>query len=145
MKATACAAALALLLLAACGGGHRSTTTPTGPQDQLAVSVTFDLFSPGALLTASVSLDGQEIGRSDWSSTGGCTGPCLVLGAQNTIPAAGHHTVTVTVLRETVPSVAYDVRGEVFLSTSNASGTIPLPVQSQNLTPGGTVTYDIQI
>jgi len=143
MKATACAAALALLL-AACSGGH-SSTTPTSPQNQLAVSVTLDLFSPGALLAASISLDGQEIGRSDWSSTGGCTGPCLVLGAQNTIPAAGHHTVTVTVLRETLPSVDYDVRGEVFLSTPDASGTIPLPVQSQKLTPGGTVTYDIQI
>lgn len=144
MRATSCAATLSLLLLVACSGGH-SSTTPTGPQSQFAVNVVLDLFSPGSLLAASVSLDGQELGRSDWSSLGGCTGPCLIVGAQSALPAPGHHTVTVTILRESVPSIDYDVRGTVFLSAPEGNGTIPLPVDSAGLKPGDSVTYDIQI
>jgi len=144
MKATACAAARSLLLLAACGGGH-SSTAPTGPQSQFAANIILDTFSAGTVLTASVSLDGQEIGRSDWSSVGGCTGPCIILGAQDTVPAPGHHTVTVTILRESVPVIDYSVRGTVFLSTAQANGSVPLPLQSGNMKPGDTVTYDIQI
>ena len=141
---TTCAAALSLLLLAGCGGGHNSTT-PTGPQSKFAVTIVLNLFSPGSLLAASVSLEGQELGRSDWSSTGGCTGPCLIVGAQSALPTHGHHTVTVTILRESVPSIDYDVRGTVFLSAPEGNGTIPLPVDSASLKPGESVTYDIQI
>jgi hypothetical protein len=143
MKATACAAALSLLLLAACGG--HGSTTPTGPQSQFSVNIVLDLFSAGALDAASVSLDGQEIGRSDWSSFGGCTGTCLILGGQNAAPAPGHHTVTVTILSESLPAVDYNVRGTAFVSTLDTNGTIPLPLQTGNLKPGDTVTYDIQI
>jgi len=53
--------------------------------------------------------------------------------------------VTVTILRESVPVIDYSVRGTVFLSTAQANGSVPLPLQSGNLKPGDTVTYDIQI
>ena len=144
MKAVVCAAALSLLLLTACGK-HSSTTTPTGLQNQFAVDVVLDPFSAGFVFAASVSLDGQEIGRSDWSSLGGCTGPCLVQGAQGTIPAPGHHTVSVTILRESAPVIDYNVQGHAFVSTPDANGTITLPLQTGNLKPGDSVTYDIQI
>jgi hypothetical protein len=143
MKVAACAAALSLLLLAACGG--HSTTTPTSLQNQFAVDVVLDPFSAGFVLAASVSLDGQEIGRTDWSSLGGCNGPCLVQGAQGTVPAPGHHTVTVTILRESAPVIDYNVQGNAFVTTADTNGTIPLPLQTGNLKPGDSVTYDIQI
>jgi hypothetical protein len=143
MKAAVCAAALSLLLLAGCGG--HSTTTPTGLQNQFAVDVVLDPFSTGFVLAASVSLDGQEIGRTDWSSLGGCTGPCLVQGAQGTVPAPGHHTVSVTILRESAPVIDYNVQGNAFVTTPDTNGTIPLPLQTGNLKPGDSLTYDIQI
>jgi hypothetical protein len=141
MKAASCAAALSLLLIA-CGGGNRST--PTGPQSQFVISVLLDTFSAGSVLAASVSLDGRELGRSDWSSLGGCTGTCLIQGAQDAIPAAGPHTVTVTILRETAGVIDYNVKGTVFLTTPQGDGTIPLPLQTAKLKPGDAVTYDIQ-
>lgn len=143
MKATSCAAASALaLLLLSCGGGSHST--PTSPQSQLAVSVVLDAFSNGGVLAASVSLDGRELGRSDWSTLkDGCTAICVVQGSQDSLPSPGPHTVTVTVLRETLDVVDYNVRGSVFLTTSGGTGTIPLTLQTVDLKAGDTVRYDI--
>ncbi len=140
MKANTCAAGLALLLLLGCGSGHRST--PTGPQSQLVATILLDTFSSGSVLAATVSLDGHEIGRSDWGTVGGCIGTCLVQGAQDSLPAPGPHTVTVTILRQTVDIIDYDFRGSVFLSEPAGTGSIPLPLQTKKLMAGGSVTYD---
>ncbi len=143
MKIVRCAAALPLLVLLACGSSSKSN--PTAPQSQLAVNVLLDTFSTGSLLAASVSFDGREIGRSDWSSIGGCIGTCLIEGAQGTFPAPGPHTVTVTILNETPGLIDYNVSGTVFLATSTVDGTIPLALQTLKLPVGGSAKYSISI
>jgi hypothetical protein len=142
LKATSCAAAVLSLLLLACGGGSRNS--PTSPQGQLVVSVVLDAFSKGGVLAASVAVDGRELGRSDWSTLkDGCTSTCVVEGAQDSAPSPGPHTVTVTVLRQTLAVVDYNVRGSVFLAVTEGTGSIPLTLQTVNLKAGDTVRYDI--
>ena len=143
MKIVRSAAVLPLLFLLACGSSSKSS--PTASQSQLAVAMLLDTFSTGSLLAASVSLDGQEIGRSDWSNIGGCIGTCLIQGAQGTFPAPGPHTVTVTILNETPSLIDYNVSGTVFLTTSTIDGTIPLALQTLKLPVGGTAKYSITI
>lgn len=135
-------AALSLLLIS-CGGSHHSN--PTAPQSQLAASVILNTFSAGSVLAVSVSFDGQEIGRSDWSTVGGCIGTCLVQGAQNGFPSPGPHVVTVTILNQSVSVIDYSVQGTLFLEAPDGSGTIPLELQSIKLKVGGTVTYNVTV
>jgi len=132
---------LALLSLS-CGGNGGKTSTPTSPQAPLAVVVLLDAFSQGEVLAATVSFDGQVIGSSDWSSLGGCLGGCLLQGVGSTLPAAGKHTVTVTVLRQVGDVVTYEIRGNVFL---NAIGTIPLPLETPALKAGGSIDYSVDV
>jgi len=145
VKSTSCTAALALLFLFACGGGNKSN--PTAPQSQIVVSVFLDSFTAnGGVLQATVSIDGQELGHSDWTTLPqGCLSTCQVLGSEDGTLASGMHTVTVKVVRQTLDTVSYDVRGTVFLNTPTANGTIPLPLQSASLKAQGTVDYDISV
>jgi len=141
MSKTTCAVVLSLLALS-CGGNSQRNNTPTNPQAPLTVVVVLDAFSQGAVLAASVSFDGQEIGSSDWSSFGGCVTGCLLQGTGATLPPKGTHKVTVTILRQVGDVVSYNVRGTVFL---NATGTIPLPLQTPDLKAGGSVDYGVDI
>jgi len=139
MKMIACALGLSLLLLS-CGGGHR---TPTSPQNQVIASVFLDSFTAnGGVLQATVSLDGQELGHSDWTTLkNGCEQNCQVLGSEDIVPAAGMHTVTVKVVRQTLDVISYNVQGSLFLASPTSSATIPLILQQADLKAGGTVDF----
>ena len=140
MKTTACALGLSLLLLS-CGGGHGKT--PTSPQNQVVASVFLDSFTTnGGVLQATVSLDGRELGRSDWTTLkGGCLANCQILGSEDTLPAAGMHTVTVKIVQQTLDVVSYNVQGALFLSSPTSTATIPLTLQEADLKVGGTVDF----
>lgn len=141
---------LSLVCLACGGGGGGSSPTEptppptTGKRFQFNVVVTAPL--QGGLVEGTVSVDGREVSRMDWSGTSGfCQLFCTLVNDVRGL-SAGNHTITFTVVRQTRTTIDYVVgcNGIVF-HENGTQQPANLPVQQVQLRAGQSVTFNIRI
>jgi hypothetical protein len=141
---------LSLVCLACGGGGGGSSPTEppppsSGKQFRFTTGATSAILQ-GGVIEATVSVDGREVSRMDWSGT---SGSCVVL---CTIPSdvrglsAGNHTVTFTVVRQTRTIVDYFVTCNGIVTHENGNQqVVNMPQQRAQLRVGQSVTFNIRI
>jgi hypothetical protein len=157
MKLQSVAAAILAIALVACGGGGSKSggpssptepTGPTGPTNQLVIDVVLVAQDVGAgLQVASLTLDGRELSRPDWSGFpgGSCKSDCHVAGTATDI-STGAHTVKATVVSQSRATVTYLTLGAVtFADSSGSSRQITLPAEKHILRAGDSLSYSITL
>jgi hypothetical protein len=154
MKLQSVAAAILAIALVACGGGGSksggpsSPAEPTGPKNQLVIDVVLVSQNVGAgLQVASLTLDGRELSRPDWSGFpgGSCQSDCHVAGTATDI-STGAHTVKATVVSQSRATVTYLTLGAVtFADSSGSSRQITLPAEKHILRAGDSLSYSITL
>jgi hypothetical protein len=142
--------ALSLVCLACGGGGGSSPTEPTPPTStgkrfQFTVGAQSTILQ-GGVIEATVSVDGREVSRRDWSGTSGsCQLLCSLVSDVRGL-SAGNHTVTFTVVRQTRTTVDYTVTCNGIVTHENGSQEVAnLPHQRAQLRAGQSVSFNIRI
>jgi len=100
----------------------------------------------GSILEGTVSFDGQEVSRVNWSQTGGCTLLCF-LPATVTNISPGSHTITFTVVHQTQNVIDYLINftGTLIDPNNGQRQDIDMPLQRVRLRVGGTVTFTLRV
>jgi hypothetical protein len=140
---------LAVVCLACGGGGGGNSPTeppaPTGKRFQFVVGAQSTVLQ-GGVIEATVSVDGREVSRRDWSGT---SDSCQILCDQTADVrglSAGNHTVTFTVVRQTRTTVDYTVTCNGIVIHENGNQEVAnLPPQRRQLRAGQSVTFSIRI
>jgi hypothetical protein len=127
------------------GGGGGSPTAPpqpTGKRFQFTVGgVAFD-----GLLEATVTFDGREVARTDWSAQGGPCGILCGINADVQGISPGEHTVAFTVVRQPEPvgTYALSCHGIITDPTNSQQQVINTPQQQLRLRAGQSATFRIR-
>jgi hypothetical protein len=140
---------LPLVCLACGGGGGGSPTEPppaSGKRIQFTV-LAISTFLQGGLLEATVSFDGREVSRVDWSRGGSaCTVACgIAADVQGLAP--GNHTIRFTVVRQTQATVHYTVAysGILIDPATNQRDPVSSQPQQLRLQAGQSVTFNLRV
>lgn len=143
-----------VVVLAACGGGGGKSggpsgpTAPSGPKNQLIIDVVLVSQTVGAgLQIATLTLDGRELSRLDWTGFPGssCQSDCHVVGTTTDV-STGPHTVKVTVVSQSRTVMRYITLGAVtFGDSAGNAKEITLPSENRTLRAGDSLSYPITL
>jgi hypothetical protein len=101
----------------------------------------------GGILEAAVFFDGREVGRTDWSRTGGpCEFNCGIAGDVQGI-SPGNHTVRFTVVRQERAVTLYQfvLSGFIIDPTTGSRDPIGQVSQRLRLRSGESVSFTVRI